>query len=145
MYVKPYVRGCGVVETYVRVLRAIKYIEASDDWLSKVLGVCQSSLFFIFSLVSSIVLKMEPDNFNISLCVYQSRLRSAHAPFHYATSALHGTVVPSHGAAHSHAAAARGLWVEGSPGARGLKRYQPEQQIGSPYLRVGGSVSLSRA
>jgi hypothetical protein len=52
----------------------------------------------------------------------------------YATSALHGTVVPSHGAAHSHAAAARGLWVEGSPGARGLKRYQPEQQIGSRYL-----------
>lgn len=68
MYVKPYVRGCGVVETYVRVLRAIKYIEASDDWLSKVFGVCQSSLLF-FSLaviVSSIVLKMEPDNFNIS-------------------------------------------------------------------------------
>ena len=48
-------------------------------------------------------------------------------------------------AAHSNSAAARGLWVEGSPGARGLKRYQPEQQIGSPYLRVGGSVSLSRA
>ena len=34
------------------------YIEASDDWLSK-RKVCQSSLFF--SLVSSIVLKMEPE------------------------------------------------------------------------------------
>tara|TARA_B100000795_G_scaffold91291_1_gene66570 strand:- start:11 stop:193 length:183 start_codon:yes stop_codon:yes gene_type:complete len=44
--------------------------------------------------------------------------------------------VPSHGAEHSHAAAARGAWVEGPPGARGLKRYQPEQQIGSRYLPV---------
>ena len=83
-------------------------------------------------------------------------------PVPYATSALHGTVVPSHGdahlirvrvrvevrsglglglgsglglgvsryialtltsAAHSHASAACGLWVEGSPGARGLNKY----------------------
>ena len=43
----------------------------------------------------------------------------------YVTSALQGTVVPSHQEAQSHDAAGCGLGGS-APGERGLKRYQPE-------------------
>ena len=69
------------------------YIEASDDWLSKVFGVCQSSLLFFSLVYHRIVLKMEPDNFNISLSITPS-FRTRPVSLRDERAARHGRAEP---------------------------------------------------
>ena len=78
---------------YVSYVLREPYIEASDYWLSKVFGVCQSSLLFFSLSRSSIVLKMEPDNFNISLSITPS-FRTRPVSLRDERAARHGRAEP---------------------------------------------------